>query len=56
MEIALGDAHLPAEGDDFIRRETVTDVPLAGLQFGGTLYDPLDRRAINSCWEVGHKV
>src|SRR2546427_2925186 len=45
LEIAIGNADVFAERQDFVLRESVADVALAGLQLGGALNDTLQRLA-----------
>ena len=42
-EVAIGNADLLAERQDFMRRKPFADVSFAGLQLGGALDDPLQR-------------
>ena len=48
LEIALWQAHFLAEGEQLVRREVVTGVPLGGLQFGGALEDAFECGAIDA--------
>ena len=43
LEVARRDADLPAERQDFVPRQPVADVALAGLKLGGALDDALER-------------
>ena len=48
LQVAAGNADLAAERHDLVRGQLLGEVAVGGLELGGALDDPLERRAIDA--------